>query len=172
MAKTPRLSRSPRAKPPSLRPFYITQRGAPGTFPLPLVDEDVHPDWWLGTNPEWWVYKWLLKQGLREGQDFQYQEAELGGRPAGGAVGDFAVQWNGLRLLWRAQGYHWHFALGGNVQAQDFEQRRRLEAVGLTVVDLLDKDLEDPQMREEVLTDALVGVEWIGFSPHIFSRIR
>ena len=175
-AKRPKVARlwsAPRAHPPRLAPFALVQRGPESTRQLaPLIDPDKAPDWWPGTNPEWWVYQWLLHRGLKERVDFTYQENVQGGRVIpGGSVIDFMIRGApGGSLLWRIQGYYWHYGRPGGQRMKDYEKRLRLEGQGFTVIDILDRDIEDPQQREKVLDAALRGVELISLSPFIFGR--
>ena len=47
------------------------------------AEQPLAPEWWLalgGSEPEYYIYRALLKRGLREGQDFTYQKEFGGGR--------------------------------------------------------------------------------------------
>ena len=160
----PRLWTAPRRKipiipsPPS---FAVTQRGPTSVNVAALVNPDRAPDTFPGSDPEWWVYRWLIARGFREGIDFSYQVNVGGGRRLlFGNVVDFLVRPNAATFAWRVMGYYWHLARGYEVIVQDFNGRLRLERDGFSVVDIWDVAIEDPQARDEVLEYALDGIEW------------
>ena len=63
-----------------------TERNTLGQL-LPIV-----PDSWLGSKPEYYIYRAILRRGLREGIDFQYQRNVFGGRTnRGGVIADFFI---------------------------------------------------------------------------------
>lgn len=167
-----RLWKALRSKMPKLPQIPANPRGASATkVPAPLAPEDAAPDSWPGTLPEYWVYQWLLRRGLDEGQDFSYQVNVEGGRMRlFGAVVDFIVRVLPMVMYWRVQGYYWHFARGDLEAIQgDERSRQKLQQDGYLVIDLLDFDLIDPVQREWVLSQALMGMETFALSPHIFS---
>ena len=160
--KLPRIPVPPR--------FYLHPRGPRSVKPYTFASEDIAPDSWEGSQPEWWVYLWLVRRGLREGVDFDYQRPIEGGRTVpGGNVLDFAVRSPLAGLLaWRVQGYYWHLAQGPAVKAGDFIRRLRLQRLGYTVVDILDKDIEDIANRNYVLNEAYHGRELFTISQFYF----
>mgnify|MGYP001613575665 CR=1 FL=1 len=140
-------------------------------LPPPLAPETVAPDSWPGTLPEYFVYQWLQRRGLKEGTDFEYQVNVEGGRKRlFGAVVDFIVRVLPQTMVWRVQGYYWHFARGDQEAINaDHRSRFELQSRGFLVIDLLDFDLIDPVQRDWVLRQAIQGVETFALSPNIFS---
>ena len=85
-----------------------------------------------GSTPELVFFGGLLKRGLRYGVDFQFQSDALGGRQMpGGAVIDFIVYANGLRVgvrvdsVFHSSSFVW---AGRSKVFEDEEQRIRLLA--------------------------------------------
>ena len=147
----------PRTVIPRLRPFVVNVR-TPRVIGLAIPSErQAAPGWWQGTLPEWWVYHWLKYiRKLREGADFRYQTNTDGGRrQLFGSVLDFLVYGKAFAMAWRVQGYYWHFAQGFEVIRRDQEARERLERHGFTVIDFIDRDLEDFAERDSILSKAL-----------------
>lgn len=163
--KVPRVPKPPR--------FPVVQRGPASTRVPELGDPNTPPASWTGTQPEWWVYQWLVRRGLKEGVDFKYQANVEGGRlRVFGMVVDFLLMpgpWVPTTMVWRVQGYYYHYAQGIEVILSDAMARIRIEDMGFLVVDLLDLDLEQPERRDEVLELALRGIEVLPLSPRIFS---
>jgi|TARA_R100000093_G_scaffold59983_2_gene31588 hypothetical protein len=73
--------------------------------PVPLA-----PDWWRaigGSEPEYYVYRALIRRGLTEGSDFTYQSKQAGGRTQlGGAIVDFLLVFPPIGI--NVQSLYWH----------------------------------------------------------------
>lgn len=159
---------------PSPPRFWVRQLGPRSVQVRALADPNEPPTSWPGTQPEWWAYQWLIRRGLRENIDFHYQVTLSGGRrQLFGNIVDFIISSPivpAIMMVWRIQGYYWHLAQGHEVIANDLASRLRLEQHGWLVIDILDKDLEDPQQRDDVLSNALIGIETLENSVFIFQR--
>ncbi len=102
------------------------------------------------TTPEAIVYQWLSKNNI----PFSFQTSLMGGHfELGGAVLDFIL--TELDIGLRVQGMYWH--QGVAKRGMDDIQRESLEAMGLTIVDIWEDDLED--RLEETMTLAIQGRE-------------
>ena len=96
------------------------------------------PSDWLGSLPEYLVYKALQKLGLREGDDFTYQSAQMGGRlERGGAVLDFYFPQ--LNLAINVQSVWYHYRTSEQVMA-DAMRRAQLEGMGIRVIYIMEAD--------------------------------
>jgi hypothetical protein len=88
-----------------------------------------------GTIPEMVFLGGLLSRGLRHIEDYEFQSEALGGRRfPGGAVLDFLVYTNGLRVGVRVESvFHASdFVFAGNAKVrEDDSQRIRLESSGV-----------------------------------------
>jgi len=103
-----------------------------------MVSESVveAPPDWVGTLPEYLVYKELVKIGI----EFEYQANQMGGRlSVGGAVVDFLIP--SLNLALQIQGLYWHYQRSSTQKARDAISRASLEGMGLTVIYLDEDDL-------------------------------
>ena len=80
---------------------------------------------WPGTRPEFLVFRALEGLGLKEGEDFQYQSSQQGGRQErGGAVLDFFLP--ALSLGLNVASTYWHYgrperALNDRAQRESLE---------------------------------------------------
>lgn len=168
-----RLWRAARLRTPKL-PFpprvFQTQRAPRAS--VVGVGPDEPAEWWTGTRPEWWVYQWIIRRGLILGIDFLYQSEVFGGRVPFGAIVDFWFPRYGQHgMVWRLQGYYWHYRVGREALQRDLNSRIRLEASGTHVVDILDLDIEDPENRERILSAAIDGLEMIELSLHLAANV-
>ena len=75
-------------------------------------------------------------------------------------------------MVWRLQGYYWHYRVGQEAVERDLNSKIRLEADGQTVVDILDLDIEEPENRDKILSAALDGVELLPLSLHLATNVR
>ena len=90
------------------------------------------PDTWVGSIPEYLVYKALLKLGMRDGEDFIYQAPQMGGRlERGGAVLDFYFP--ALHLAINVQSVWFHYR-NTEQRTADAMRRAQLESQGIRVV--------------------------------------
>ena len=155
--------------------FVLRPRGPKSVKPY-TFENDVPPDSWTGTQPEWWVYQWLLHRGLVVGPDFETFQGILGPRRTlFGIEADFLIHrgaWAQATMVWRVQGYYWHFLHGYASALQDAKEKVQLERQGYVVIDLIDLDLVDPKQRDTVLEAALAGIDLSSVSAHIFSPFQ
>ncbi len=112
-----------------------------------------------GTYPEYVVFRWLEKQGLRHGLGFTYQVPFGGGRQVFGAqVADFVVfDWLALMV----NGIYWHYSTPEQ-RAGNFMRRAFLEGMRppMVVVEVLDLDVVE--RTETTMRLALNGQEMPG----------
>jgi hypothetical protein len=92
------------------------------------------------------VFRTLLQLGKREGEDFSFQTALMGGRmEKGGVVIDFLFS-NPPDLAINVQGEFWHFGLGPEVRARDIIAREQLAGLGIQLIFIDEPDiLSDPR---------------------------
>jgi hypothetical protein len=114
------------------------------------------PVGFTGSRPEWailWAHQTL---GLREGLDFSYQSAALGGRAAfGGQVVDFQEFRQPLAI--NVQGTYWHYGQGSDKVMQDQQGRYDLARFGLRLI-FIDED-DALQAPVYFLQEALNGID-------------
>ncbi len=85
---------------------------------------------WIGTIPEYYVYRALIQLGY-EGR-FEYQSSKMGGRQErGGAVVDFFI--DELNLALNVASLYWHYQRPEGLR-NDQLQREQLEAMGIRMV--------------------------------------
>ena len=105
------------------------------------------------TEAEWWVFWWLEKRG----EIFDFQSSLMGGRmELGGLVTDFIVhnRFAEPGLVINVQGEFWHrFTV--SQRASDLNDKLRLQALGYTVVYVLEDELY--RDLDNVMKKALVG---------------
>ena len=102
--------------------------------------------------PEAIVYRWLVKNGI----PFSFQTSLMGGHfELGGSVLDCIL--TERQIGRRVQGMYWH--QGVAKKGTDELQRENLEALGLTIVDIWEDDLED--RLEETMQLAIQGREML-----------
>ena len=103
------------------------QQIATATKPAPVV-----PQAWTvrgGSEPEYFVYRAILRTGRVEGVDFIYQQKFAGGRlTRGGAIADFLIY--SPRMGINVQSVYFH-SRTANQRSHDQLQREMLEAQGL-----------------------------------------
>ena len=115
------------------------------------------PEWWLargGSQPEYWVYRALVRTGrLEENGDFIYQSKFLGGRlTRGGSVVDFLIK--SPRVGINVQSKYFH-SRTSQQRAHDALQRASLEANGLRVEFIQEEEaINSP---DEAVREALAG---------------
>ena len=119
------------------------------------------PEWWLslgGSAPEYYIYRALLKRGLREGQDFTYQADFGGGRlDVGGAIVDFLIEFP--RVAIDVQSDYWHLGTAEQ-RAHDVAIRSMLEGFGIRV-EYIDED-EAINDADRAVDDAITGTRATG----------
>lgn len=114
------------------------------------------------SKTECYVY-WALEQILGdEGEQWSYQESQLGGRQMpGGAVVDF-IYWSEPPVAMRIQSFYFHQAVSPFIKIKDAEQRIALETAGYNVIELWEQDFifdQTGQAVKAVVRDALSGTE-------------
>jgi hypothetical protein len=134
-----------------------------------IAKEMVYQQWLLrtgsnGTRPEFAVFDALERMGLRcgfsdpPGADFRYQVGVNGGRQLGGAILDFLVESIAPAVAIRVQGEFFHF-VDDPSRESDILQKRMIESLGYTVIDILAQDTLTRQRTDEVVRLALMGME-------------
>ena len=128
------------------------QRGPQGNI-LPQV-----PESWRGSDPEYFVYRAILRTGRTEGVDFQYQKNTFGGRTQrGGIIPDFAIFVPRVGI--NVQGARFHTPPFGSV-ALDRMQRVQLEKAGLRMEFISETEA---QLRPDAaVRDAIAGTRGRG----------
>ena len=98
------------------------------------------PQWWTlagGSQPEYYVYKALLRTGRKLNVDFTYQSKQFGGRlERGGAVTDFLIVSPPMGINVQSKYYH---ARTTNPRAHDRLQREQYEQRGIKIA-FIDED--------------------------------
>lgn len=93
------------------------------------------------SRAEFVVYEYLtINKHQKEGRDFIYQYPVMGGRSYGGGVLDFYLI--AQNMAWPVQGEFFHISKAKD-RAKDILQRFRLVEMGMKVVDLYAKDLQE-----------------------------
>ena len=115
------------------------------------------PQWWLergGSQPEYWVYRAIVRTGrLEEAGDFTYQAKKFGGRSVrGGAVVDFVIRSPRVGINVQSKYYHNRTT---DQRAHDAIQRASLEVNGLRVEYIQEEEaINSP---DEAVREALAG---------------
>lgn len=100
-----------------------------------MVTEQIAPEFWLGTIPEYLVYQALTRLGV----EFDYQSRQMGGRQErGGAVLDFYIPDYNLGI--NVASIYWHYGRPEQV-ANDQLQREALEAQGIRIIYIDEADV-------------------------------
>ena len=119
------------------------QRGPQGNIQV--------PESWPGSDPEYYVYRAILRTGRTEGVDFQYQKNTFGGRTQrGGIIPDFAIFVPRVGI--NVQGARFHTPPFGSV-ALDRMQRVQLEKAGLRMEFISETEAQlrpDAAVREAI----------------------
>ena len=90
-----------------------------------------------GSQPEYYVYKALLRTGRRLDIDFTYQSKQFGGRVSrGGSIADFIIVSPPMGINVQSRYYH---ARTTNQRAHDRLQREQYEANGIKIA-YIDED--------------------------------
>ena len=115
------------------------------------------PDWWAGSGPEYLCWKALLKLGLKQGIDFEYQSKLAGGRlDKGGRVIDFMI-YNPPDIAINVQGVFFHYEKGAAVRQSDIMTRQYLATLGIKLIFVDEDDLIDN--ARAIVGDALAGID-------------
>lgn len=134
-----------------------------------VSDEAAYQRWLLkvggtGTRPEYACYAALERLGYLgpesdpPGNDFRFQVGVNGGRQRGGAIIDLLVEVVSPPVAIRVQGEFFHFVDDPSKES-DILQKRMIESLGFTVVDILAQDTLNRQRVDEVVRLALLGME-------------
>lgn len=143
--RVPHPKPPPRGKRPPPAPTLVMPFGGSELSPLE------------GTLPERMVQSWLERHAVALGVTWSKQSSQLGGRNLpGGAVVDFQIE-TPARIYIRVQGNYWHRHDAG-VIGKDYWQRLTLGAYG-TVVDLWESAITVPGALDDLMLDALRGIE-------------
>lgn len=110
---------------------------------LPYVKETTNipqpPINWTGSIPEWNVYWALIQLGLKDGIDFIYQSAQMGGRLSlGGVVLDFFFPSLGMAINVQSTYYHYRTT---SMQARGEIQRAQVEGMGIRLLYVQEEDV-------------------------------
>lgn len=136
-------------------------RGPRGSVVKPVAQQwEEVPDWLLAkyplmTLPEARMYQAFMKRNLKEGQDFVYQDPQLGGRgTSGGTVVDFAYLNAWPLILIMVNGNYWHYQRGFKIIEHDLLILRRLRQDGFIPM-VCDEDDIDRLTGTVVLHNAI-----------------
>ena len=125
------------------------------------AEQPLAPEWWLalgGSEPEYYIYRALLKRGLKEGTDFTYQKEFGGGRlDPGGTIVDFLIEFPRVGIS--VQSDYWHNRTAGQ-RAHDVAIRSMLEGFGIRV-EYIDED-EAINDADRAVDDAITGTRATG----------
>lgn len=99
----------------------------------------------IATKPEWYVNWGLIRNGKRNGIDFDYRgEVDFLPSLAAKAQLDFTML-DGSQIAIEVQGIHWHYELGFDKIAMDAVRRGELMSSGWLVIQIDEDDaLRDP----------------------------
>jgi very-short-patch-repair endonuclease len=99
----------------------------------------------LATKPEWYVNWGLVRNGKKNGLDYNYRgEVKFLSSLATAAQLDFTMI-DGSQIAIEVQGIHWHYELGFDKIAQDRVRRTELVSAGWVVIQIDEDDaLRDP----------------------------
>ena len=87
------------------------------------------------------VFQELLRQGLKHGEDFTFQNRFFGGRlDKGGLVVDFLFS-NPPNLAISITGFYYHYQQGVGQLAQDVYAKLQLAQQGITLIEIDDDDV-------------------------------
>ena len=120
------------------------------------------PEWWLergGSQPEYWVYRAIIRTGrLEEAGDFIFQAKRFGGRHIrGGAIVDFIIRSPHVGINVQSKYYHNRTT---DQRAHDVLLRASLEASGLRVEFIQEEEaINSP---DEAVAEALAGTRGKG----------
>lgn len=113
------------------------------------------PITWVGSDLEWLVYQWLMKN-VGEG-NFTYQASIGGGRlQLGGLVADFIIYTTNPPIAINVQGSWWHRETSKD-RANDLLAKIQLSNEGYTVVFLAEDDVVN--RLNYVMRQALMGIQ-------------
>jgi len=106
----------------------------------------------IGTDIELIVYNYLVRHKI----NFEFQTSLAGGiYSLGGSVVDFILP--EYRIGLRVMGEYWHRGVAKS--GTDLIQKERLQAMGLTIVDLQEDDIKE--RLTETMVKALRGEEML-----------
>lgn len=117
------------------------------------------PEWWTGSQPEYWVYRAIIRTGrLEEAGDFIFQVKQFGGRHIrGGAIVDFIIRSPYVGINVQSKYYHNRTT---DQRAHDVLLRASLEASGLRVEFIQEEEaINSP---DEAVREALAGTRGKG----------
>jgi len=115
------------------------------------------PEWWQqigGSEPEYYIYRALLRRGLREPDDFVYQSKQGGGRiQRGGAIVDFLLV--SPRMGINVQSLYYH-ARTTEQRSHDAIVRAMLEGAGIRVEYISEEQAINAP--DEAVENAIAGI--------------
>ena len=117
------------------------------------------PEWWPGSQPEYWVYRAIIRTGrLEEAGDFIFQVKQFGGRHVrGGAIVDFIIRSPYVGINVQSKYYHIRTT---DQRAHDAIQRASLEVKGLRIEFIQEEEaINSP---DEAVGEALAGIRGKG----------
>jgi hypothetical protein len=148
------FSSRPSRKP--LKSRFTMRRRLPYKTPW-LTELPIPPSWFVGTNIEWPVYKWLLDHNYEEGRDFMFQVDIAGGKMSyGGLVADFLILDRVPMIDIEVEGAHWH-AMTYAQEGKEIEDKVRLENQGFIVVRIVERDVM--QNLDYAMENAVQGIQ-------------
>lgn len=101
--------------------------------------QQVVPEGFLGSLPEYLVFAELVRRGKEPGIDFSFQSPLMGGRiEKGGVVIDFLFN-DPPGLAINVQGVFFHYEMGWETRARDEIARVQLAGQGITLI-FIDED--------------------------------
>ncbi len=119
------------------------------------------PGWWLergGSQPEYWIYRAIIRTGRLETVDFIYQEKRFGGRiQRGGAVVDFLIFNPHVGINVQSKYFHNRTT---DQRGHDRMLRAALEVNGLRI-EFIDEE-EAINSPDEAVREALAGTRGRG----------
>ncbi len=119
------------------------------------------PEWWLergGSQPEYWIYRAIIRTGRLEPYDFFYQAKRFGGRlTRGGAIVDFEIYSPHVGINVQSKYFHNRTT---NQRAQDTLLRAELERNGFRI-EYID-ETEAVNRPDAAVREALAGTRGKG----------
>ena len=119
------------------------------------------PEWWLergGSQPEYWIYRAIIRTGRLEEVDFIYQAKRFGGRiQRGGAIVDFEIFNPHVGINVQSDYFHNRTT---NQRAHDRLLRAQLEVNGFRV-EFID-ETEAVNRPDAAVREALAGTRGRG----------
>tara|TARA_Y100000310_G_scaffold3792_1_gene4668 strand:+ start:12943 stop:13353 length:411 start_codon:yes stop_codon:yes gene_type:complete len=119
---------------------------------------EVKPPDFLGSEPEFFIFRALQRRGMVEGIHFAFQSAFFGGRQTrGGAIVDFFVRSPRVGINVQSEFFHQRTSAQ---RANDALQRIAIESSGLRVEFISEDDARN--RPDEAVAEALAGTRGRG----------